>query len=71
MRSIANLIIYEDLKTDKSLIYDNTIDNKLFKMNLKKEIFQASYIMEEIRKSLNKKEKSFKEKYELIIYIYK
>ena len=55
MRSIANLIIYENLKTNKSLIYDDTIDNKLFKKNLRKEMFQASCKMKEIRKSLNKK----------------
>ena len=69
MRSIANLIIYEDRKKNNPLIYNDIIDNKLFKNKFKKEMFEASYKMKEIRKSLNKdkKEKKFQEKLEHLL----
>ena len=69
MRSIAKLIIYEDLKKNKPLRYDDTLDNKLFKNKFKKDMFKASCKMKEIRKSLNKnkKEKTFKEKLEHLL----
>ena len=64
MRTIAKIVIYEDLQKNKPLIYDDTSDNQLFKNKFKKEMFKASYKMKKIRKSLNKNktEKPFTEK---------
>ena len=69
MRSIAKIVIYEDLKKNRPLIYNDTLDNKLFKKRFKKEMNEASYKMKEIRKSLNKnkKEKPFQEKLEHLL----
>ena len=69
MRSIAKIVIYEDIKKNKPLIYNDTLDNKLFKKRFKKEMNEASYKMKEIRKSLNKnkKEKPFQEKLEHLL----
>ena len=64
MRSIAKIVIYEERRKNKPLIYNDTYDNKLFRNRFKKEMFQASYKMKKIRKSLNKNkaEKPFDEK---------
>ena len=63
MRSIAKIVINEERRKNKPLIYNDTYDNNLFKARLKKEMFKASYKMKEIRKSLNKYkiEKPFEE----------
>ena len=64
MRSIAKIVINEDRRKNKPLIYNDTYDNRLFKERFKKEMFEASSKMNEIRKSLNKHkiEKPFEEK---------
>ena len=64
MRSIAKIVINEDRRKNKPLIYNDTHDNRLFKERFKKEMFEASSKMNEIRKSLNKHkiEKPFEEK---------
>ena len=64
MRSIAKIVINEERRKNKPLIYNDTYDNKLFKKRYKKEMFEASCKMKEIRKSLNKNkiEKPFEEK---------
>ena len=63
MRSIAKIVINEDRMRHRPLFYDDTYDNKLFKMRLKNEMFEAECEMGKIRKTLskNKKEKDFKE----------
>ncbi len=63
MRSIAKIVINEDRMRNKPLIYNDIYDNKLFKMRLKKEMFEAECEMGKIRKTLskNKKEKDFKQ----------
>ena len=63
MRSIAKIVIEEDRRKNKPSIYNYTYDNKLFKKKHKKEMFEASCKMKEIRKSLNKnkREKPFEE----------
>ena len=63
MRSIAKIVINEDRMKHRPLFYDDTYDNKLFKMRLKKEMFEAECEMGKIRKTLskNKKEKDFKQ----------
>ena len=64
MRSIAKIVINEDRMRNKPLIYNDIYDNKLFKMRLKKEMFDAEYEMAKIRKTLNKNKtvKDFKER---------
>ena len=64
MRSIAKIVINEERRKNKPLIYNDTYDNKLFKKRYKKEMFEASCKMKEIRKALNKNkiEKPFEEK---------
>ena len=64
MRSIAKIVINEERRKNKPLIYNDTYDNKLFKKRYKKEMFEAAVKMKEIRKSLNKNkiEKPFEEK---------
>ena len=63
MRSIAKIVINEDRMRHRPLFYNDTYDNKLFKMRLKDEMFEAQREMGKIRKSLskNKKEKNFKQ----------
>ena len=63
MRSIAKIVINEDRMRNKPLIYNDIYDNKLFKMRIKKEMFEAVREMRKIRKTLNKNksEKTFKE----------
>ena len=63
MRAIAKIVINEDRMKHRPLFYDDTYDNKLFKMRLKNEMFEAECEMGKIRKTLskNKKEKDFKE----------
>ena len=69
MRSIARIVINEDRMRHKPLIYNDIYDNKLFKMRLKNEMFQASREMGKIRATLskNKKEKNFKEQMKKIM----
>ena len=64
MRSIAKIVINEDRMRNKPLIYNDIYDNKLFKMRLKKEMFDAENEMAKIRKKLNKNKtvKDFKER---------
>ena len=63
MRGIAKIVINEDRMRLRPLFYNDTYDNKLFKMKLKKEMFDAQCEMRKIRKTLskNKKEKDFKQ----------
>ena len=63
MRSIAKIVINEDRMRHRPIFYNDTYDNKLFKMRLKNEMFEAQCEMAKIRKTLskNKKEKNFKE----------
>jgi hypothetical protein len=63
MRSIAKIVINEDRMRNKPLVYNDIYDNKLFKMRIKNEMFEAVREMGKIRKTLNKNksEKSFKE----------
>ena len=62
MRSIAKIVINEDRMRHRPIFYNDTYDNKLFKMRLKNEMFEAQCEMAKIRKTLskNKKEKDFK-----------
>ena len=62
MRSIAKIVINEDRMRHRPIFYNDTYDNKLFKMRLKNEMFDAQCEMAKIRKTLskNKKEKDFK-----------
>ena len=64
MRSIAKIVINEDRRKNKPMVYNDINDNRLFKKGMKKEMFKASIKMREIRKSLSKHktEKPFKEK---------
>ena len=64
MRSIAKIVIEEERKKNKPSIYNYTHDKNVFRQKFKKEMFEASYKMKEIRKSLNKnkREKPFDEK---------
>ena len=64
MRSIAKILIEEERKKNKPSIYNYTHDKNVFRQKFKKEMFEASYKMKEIRKSLNKnkREKPFDEK---------
>ena len=64
MRSIAKIVIEEERKKNKPSIYNYTHDKNVFRQKFKKEMFEATYIMKEIRKSLNKnkREKPFDEK---------
>ena len=63
MRSIAKIVINEDRMRHRPLFYNDIYDNKLFKMRLKNEMFDAQCEMAKIRKTLskNKKEKDFKQ----------
>ena len=54
MRSIAKIVIEEERRKNKPSIYNYTHDKNLFRQKFKKEMFEASYKMKEIRKSLNK-----------------
>ena len=54
MRSIAKIVIEEERRKNQPSIYNYTHDKNLFRQKFKKEMFEASYKMKEIRKSLNK-----------------